>query len=188
MTTDLPAAIGEFAAALARVASSVREDQLAARTPCEKFSAAELLAHLGEVLPASERAAHKVPQPAAGSAPEPDDPAAIAAAARRVAVAWSDPAAYEDTTEFGPGGMPAAVAAIITLQELAVHGWDLARATGQPFEVGEAAGRAALEAVDQIAGNARVSGAYGPPFDVPATAPAFHRALADSGRNPDWAG
>lgn len=187
MPTDIAPAIAEFATALAQVAASVRDDQFGARTPCEKFTAAELLAHLGWVLPSSERAARKEPQTPADSQ-SPPDPAAVAEAARRVAAAWSDPAAYGGITAFGPGNMPAGLAAVITLQELALHGWDLARATGQAFEASETSGRAALEAVNQLAPNARTNGSYGPPFTTSAPAPAFQQALADSGRDPGWNG
>ena len=34
--------------------------------------------------------------------------------------------------------MPADVAALVALDEVVVHGWDLARATGQPFEADDA--------------------------------------------------
>ncbi|GAA0674303.1 TIGR03086 family metal-binding protein [Kitasatospora atroaurantiaca] len=176
-------AIQEFAAAFAETASAVRTDQLSERTPCDKFSVAELLAHLGEVLPSSERAARKQPQTSAGSVTAPDE---VAQSARRAAAAWGEADAYEGTTEFGPGEMPAEFAAAITLQELALHGWDLARATGRPFTVGDDASKVALAVVEQLADNARANGAYGPAVAVPADASAFHRALALSGRNPGW--
>ncbi|GAA1226768.1 TIGR03086 family metal-binding protein [Kitasatospora nipponensis] len=178
-------AIQEFAAAFAETASAVRAEQLSARTPCEKFTVAELLDHLAGVLPSSERAARKQPQSTAGD-PAPVTPAAVAEYAINVAVAWADPAAYEGLTEFGPGEMPADFAAAITLQELALHGWDLAGATGRRFRVGEDSANTVLAVVEQIAANARATGAYGEPVAVSADASAFDRALAVSGRNPGW--
>ncbi|MEV6107923.1 hypothetical protein AB0M28_24945 [Streptomyces sp. NPDC051940] len=70
---------------------------------------------------------------------------------------------------------------MITLQELALHGWDLARAVGRPYQVSGAAA-AVLAVVEQIAEQARATGGYGPAIAAPAGADAFARALAASGR------
>ncbi|TQK50375.1 uncharacterized protein (TIGR03086 family) [Streptomyces sp. SLBN-118] len=185
----LPTAIRECADAVSATATGIRGDQLGERTPCEKFTVAELLDHLGRTLISSERAARKEPHPAeaAAAAALGMSPASVADSADRVAAAWGDPGAYEGTTEFGPGEMPAGFAATITLEELALHGWDLAMATGRTFAISEEAGQATLGAVEQIAEQGRTNGAFGPPVSVPADAPAFHRALGASGRNPEWA-
>ncbi|MGF1426693.1 TIGR03086 family metal-binding protein [Kitasatospora sp. LaBMicrA B282] len=177
-------AIQEFATAFTDTAAAIRADQLGHRTPCEQFTVAELLGHVGQVLASSERAARKQPQSDAAAGPA--TPAEVAEAARRAAAAWAEPAAYQGTTEFGPGEMPADFAAAVTLQELALHGWDLARATGQPFGAGEEAAKAVLSVVQQLAGTARANGGYGRPVAVPDGAGPFHRALAASGRNPGW--
>lgn len=178
-------AIQKVATAFAETASAVRAEQFSDRTPCEKFTVAELLDHLAGVLPSSERAARKQPQSTAGD-PVPATPAAVAGYAMSAAAAWADPAAYEGLTEFGPGEMPADLAAAITLQELALHGWDLAGATGRRFTVGEDSAKAVLAVVERIAENARATGAYGEPVALSADASAFDRALAASGRNPGW--
>ncbi|WNZ11627.1 TIGR03086 family metal-binding protein [Streptomyces sp. 11x1] len=183
--STLHPAIRECAAAVAATATAVRGDQLGDRTPCEKFTVHELLDHLGTTLMSSARAARKEPQAGEGDALSMS-PAAVAEAAELAASAWVDPAAYEGTTEFGPGEMPAAFAATITLEELALHGWDLARATGQTFSVGEETAEVALGVVEQIADQARANGSFGPPVPVAFDAPAFHRALGASGRNPEW--
>ncbi|MFG2845906.1 TIGR03086 family metal-binding protein [Kitasatospora sp. NPDC048296] len=175
-------AMQEFATAFAHTAAAIRDDQLGHRTPCQSFTVAELLGHVGQVLASSERAARKQPQSAAA----PAAPAEVAETARRAVAAWAEPTAYQGTTEFGPGEMPADFAAAVTLQELALHGWDLARATGQPFGAGENASKAVLAVVEQLAEAARANGGYGPPVAVPAGASAFDRALAASGRNPGW--
>lgn len=123
-------ALTEFATLFARTATAVPAEQLTAATPCADFTVADLFSHLGGVLPDSERAARKLPR-AAEPVAALTEPAAVAACAERAAAAWREPDALADTTEFGPGAMPAAFAAAITLQELALHGWDLARATGR---------------------------------------------------------
>lgn len=186
MSMTITAAIDEFAAALARIASGVRDDQLTATTPCEGFTTAELLDHLTGALGVLERAARKEPQDAPGSAPAAAGRAAVAEAALSVAAAWREPSAQEGTTELRSRTMPAAFVAVLTLQELALHSWDVARATGQPLIVGDDAGRAVLDAVHQVAERARTSGAYGSPVAPPADASSFAQALADSGRDPRW--
>ncbi|TPQ20885.1 TIGR03086 family metal-binding protein [Streptomyces sporangiiformans] len=183
--STLHPAIRECADAVAATVSGIRTEQLGDRTPCEKFTVAELLDHLGGTLSSSARAARKEPQLGEGDAPAMSS-AVVAESAERAAAAWGDPAAYEGTTEFGPGEMPAALAATITLEELALHGWDLARATGRPFGLSEEAAQVVLGAVEQIAEQARATGGYGPPMPVSADAPVFHRALGVSGRNPAW--
>ncbi|MER6126744.1 TIGR03086 family metal-binding protein [Streptomyces sp. NPDC001795] len=182
--STLHPAIRECADAVAATAADIRTEQLGDRTPCEKFTVAELLDHLGRTLSSSSRAARKEPQTDDGVTPA-ISPAAVAESAALVAAAWADPAAYEGATEFGPGEMPAAFAAGITLQELALHGWDLACAIGRPFTLDEETARVTLGVVEQIAEQARATGAYGAPVTVSADAPAFHRALGTSGRNPE---
>jgi uncharacterized protein (TIGR03086 family) len=186
--STLHPAIRECADAVAVMASGIRDDQLDDRTPCEKFTVAELIDHLGGTLMSAARAARKEAQPGESAATPAMTPRALADSAGRASAAWSDPAAYDGTTEFGPGEMPASFAASITLHELALHGWDLARATGRPFDLGEDTGRIALGVVEQIAEQARGNGGYGPPVAVPSDAPAFQQALGASGRNPGWNG
>ncbi|SCD39046.1 TIGR03086 family protein [Streptomyces sp. di188] len=50
-----------------------------------------------------------------------------------LAEAWRDPAAWTGMTRAGGIDMPAEVTAAVALDELVIHGWDLARATGQPY-------------------------------------------------------
>ncbi|MEV7384604.1 MULTISPECIES: TIGR03086 family metal-binding protein [unclassified Streptomyces] len=179
----LRSGIRECADAVTATVAGVRDEQLQEPTPCAKFTVADLVEHLTETLLTAERAARR--EAPSDEAPA-GSPSALVDAVGRTAAAWSDAAAYEGTTKFGEWEMPAVVVASITLQELAVHGWDLARATGRPFSLGEDTGRLVLDAVEQIADQVRGNGGYGPPVAVPADAPAFRRALATSGRDPEW--
>jgi len=178
-------AIRDCSAVLAKTMSGITPGQLGDRTPCEKFTVAELLDHLGQTLSSSARAARKEAQPSEPGAVA-TSPSDVAESAKQVVAAWGDASAYEGTTEFGPGEMPARFAATITVQELALHGWDLATATSQPFALGEGSTKTVLKVVEEIAEQAGASGAYGPPVPMSADASAFHRALAASGRNPEW--
>ncbi|MCD9876409.1 TIGR03086 family metal-binding protein [Streptomyces guryensis] len=186
--STLHPAIRECAEAVAVTASGIRDEQLQDRTPCEKFTVAQLVDHLGGTLLSAARAARKEAQPGEDATALAMTPQELSDAVGRAAAAWADPASYEGTTEFGPGEMPASLAASITLNELALHGWDLARATGRAFDLGPDTARTALGVVEELAGQARANGSYGPPVPLPSDAPAFERALAVSGRNPRWNG
>ncbi|MFE2065378.1 TIGR03086 family metal-binding protein [Streptomyces sp. NPDC059467] len=181
----LRSGIRECADAVTATVAGVRDEQLREPTPCAKYTVADLVDHLNSTLLTAERAARR--QAPSDHAPA-GSPSALVDALGRTADVWSDAAVYEGTAQFGEWEMPAVVVASITLQELAVHGWDLARATGLPFSLGEDTGRLVLDAVEQIAEQVRGNGGYGPPVAVPADTPAFQRALGVSGRDPEWNG
>ncbi len=47
--------------------------------------------------------------------------------------AWARPAAWEGMTRAGGVDLPGQVAGLVALDEVTLHGWDLARATGQDY-------------------------------------------------------
>lgn len=188
------AAIAELSAALADVADAVRPRHLGERTPCSRFSVAGLLGHLAYSLESCERAAHKAAAQDTAHGTAPVAAKDVAAASRRTGAAWQRPEALLGTTEFGlvpgrgrgPERLPAAFAVMVTVQELGLHGWDLARSIGLSFRVSPETGQVLVEAVGAFAARARSSGGYGPALDLSPNAPALLRALAASGRSPSW--
>lgn len=83
--------------------------------------------------------------------------------------------------------MPAEIAALVAADELLIHGWDLARATGQPHAGGPAVTEAVYAFLRQAAEEPdRGGGLFGPPAPVPSGAPPLHRAVGLSGRDPGW--
>ena len=91
-------------------------------------------------------------------------------------------------TQAGGQDLPGAMAGRIALDELVVHGWDIARAIGQPFDCDVAT----LGEVESTVTNVRdgndgdVPGLFGPVVPVAATAPALARVLGLTGRDPAW--
>ena len=86
-------------------------------------------------------AARHEPVPGGDQPPEPDaarlDPAfreSIPAALTALADAWEDPAAWTGTTKVGGVDLPRQVAGLVVLDEVVVHGWDLAAALDRPYE------------------------------------------------------
>jgi uncharacterized protein (TIGR03086 family) len=78
---------------------------------------------------------------------------------------------------------------IVALDELVMHGWDLAKGTGQSFSCDPASARAVLAFAADTAKpeNAKMrDGLFGPVVDVPTDAPDLDRALGFAGRDPAW--
>ncbi|WP_107074580.1 hypothetical protein [Micromonospora sp. MH33] len=72
------------------------------------------------------------------------------------------------------------------LNELVVHGWDLASATGQPYAVDHQTAEAVHRLVSQQASSAGTPGLFGPSMTLPADAPLLDRVLGLTGRDPGW--
>jgi len=187
------------AQAVAHLLDSVTDDQLAGPTPCTQMSVATLLDHLMGLTLAFTWAAGKIRPPADGPAPRPGLAAAdnldpdwrseLPKRLTELVEAWREPSAWTGQAEAGGVTMPAEVAAAVALDEIVLHGWDLARATGQPYTCDPASTAVVLEFVTRAAdaepGQLR-DGLFGPPVEVPADASAFDRALGLAGRDPGW--
>lgn len=133
--------LGPATATLAALVRSVGDDQLGGRTPCTEYSVGELVDHVGGLAVAFTGAARRVPVPGAeqggtgdASRLEPGWRDRVAADLAELAQAWRDPAAYDGIASAGGVEMPGDVAAAVALNEVVVHGWDLASALGRPFE------------------------------------------------------
>ena len=84
--------------------------------------------------------------------------------------------------------MPGELALGMILWEYQMHGWDLARATGQAFAPPPAAAAESLGfAPNMLTEDYQGEGkAFAPAVDVPASAPPLDRLLGLSGRDPAW--
>ena len=176
---------------LAMVVRNVRDDQLQDPTPCADMSVAALLDHIDGLSVAFTAAARKERPPGDGT-PSADGSRLtegwrdrIAAQLDDLGEAWRDPAAFEGVAMAGPVEMPADQVALVAIDEVTVHGWDLARATGQEYRPDPAAVEACLGWVSAFDGPTDGS-LFGPPVDVPADAPALDRLLGGTGRDPAW--
>jgi uncharacterized protein (TIGR03086 family) len=185
--------LGPQAAEVARVVDGVRDDQLTDPTPCEGTSVAGLLDHFLGLTLAFRMGAEKAPL-GGGASANADHLAAdwrtrLPEQLDALVTAWRDPAAWEGFTEVGGVQMPAAAMGVVALNEVLVHGWDLAVATGQPYRADPAAAERCLAfAGDFAAGMPEArNGIYGPVVPVPDDAPVFDRLLGHTGRDPGWA-
>ncbi|WP_328536038.1 TIGR03086 family metal-binding protein [Streptomyces sp. NBC_00344] len=181
----------ECAAEAARVAGGVTSGQLSGPTPCGQWDTRTLVNHW--VLYTSHGLEHRARRrPLTGEltdrdfAAEPDWAARYAARLDRAVGAWSDPAVWEGEIDLGAGSMPAAGIAAMITKEMAVHGWDVAKATGQEIRVPDATGTLILGVVEEYAEIYRQYEGFADPVELSGPSTDFERALALSGRDPRW--
>jgi uncharacterized protein (TIGR03086 family) len=179
---------------VARLAEGVTEEQLGGPTPCPAYAVRNLLGHLTGLAAAFRDAARKDLGVTTDTAPEASVPDVgpgwreeLPKVLDELAEAWRDPAAWTGTTRAGGVDLPGEVAGAVVTDELVIHGWDLARATGQDYEPDPAALRAThafvTAAAEEPAGE---GGIFGPAVPVPTDAPLLDRAVGLSGRDPGW--
>lgn len=178
---------------LLSVAGGVTDAQLTARTPCEARTVGQLLGHLVGLTVAFRAAADKELGPLTDTAPDddgwPEAPPgwrdALAHQVPALVSAWRDPAAWEGMTRAGGVDLPGEVGGLVALDEIVLHGWDLARATGQSYDCDDATAEVCMQFVGGF-DEGGTPGLFGPSVAVPDDAPAFERVLARSGRDPQW--
>jgi len=170
---------------------SLADDQLVRATPCVTLCVGDLVDHLGAFAVAFVGAAHKdgggssPPPPADGANLEQGWRERIGRDLAALADAWRDPQAWEGVTVAGGVELPAEVIGVIALDELVVHGWDLAVATGQAYEPEAGDVDAALALVASFDAP-RDGELFGPVVPVADGAPPLDRLLGLTGRDPAW--
>lgn len=188
--------LGPQTLTVARLAGFVTDEQLSAGTPCTGPAVRNLLGHLLHLCVAFRDAARRDPRYDDGHHPErpvPDigpgrreEPAAVL---DELADARRDPDAWTGMTRAGGVDLPGDVAGAVVVEELVVHGWDLAHAVGRPCAPDPAALDTALDTTHGFllaaAGDPHRGGAiFGPVVPVPAKAALLDRAVGLSGRDP----
>ncbi|OIJ86618.1 TIGR03086 family metal-binding protein [Streptomyces colonosanans] len=179
---------------VARLAAGVGDEQLTDPTPCSRYTARNLLGHLLGLAAVFRDAGRKdlgVTSDISPDAVTPDIGPGWREELPRVldelVEAWRDPAAWTGETRAGGVTLPGAVAGAVVANELVVHGWDLARATGREYEPDPAALEASYGLLLAAADDSnRADGPFGPVVPVPADAPLLDRVIGLSGRDPGW--
>jgi uncharacterized protein (TIGR03086 family) len=187
MTTKTSELLAAAAPRTVAVVRAVSDDQLSRPTPCPDYSVRDLLNHLYDVVVNFQ--AHAARQEVDWSAKTDHLTEGwrdrFAAEADRLIEAWADPAALEGDS---PGmGLPQGTVGEMALIDLVVHGWDLARATGQPFDVAPEVLAATHGFMDRMSETGRQMGAFGAPVPTTGAATELDRLLGRTGRDPEWA-
>jgi uncharacterized protein (TIGR03086 family) len=201
--THLDAAINETG----RIIAAITPDQLHGPTPCDEFDVERLLGHLTMALQRTAAAGRgEAPDTwPTGPTPCPDgDWAALwSATADEAREGWADASKLERPTTLPWGTFPGAKALGVYTSEVVVHGWDLARATGQTPDFDDATvdgGFAAFrpqmpaEGRQQVLDGIAAMFPEGVEVDLPfalakpvaSDAPLLDQLVAWAGRDPAW--
>ncbi|WP_235735231.1 TIGR03086 family metal-binding protein [Nocardioides alcanivorans] len=178
--------LGPATEEMKRLVSGVQEAQLGEVTPCSDWTVADLLAHVHQFATVFTDNAHKQPS----APPEslvPDWRVEIPRQLDALARAWAAEEAWHGRVSAGGIDMDAADNAVVAVEELTVHGWDLASATGQVLRVGPDQ----LDVIDRFldlfaSGLPAGQGPFGPVVAVQADASRLDLTLAQTGRDPSW--
>jgi uncharacterized protein (TIGR03086 family) len=188
-----PLDFGPQTQVIARLAEAVTDDQLENATPCPEYAVRNMLGHLLGLATAFRDAARKdlgatTDTPPTDSVPDigPGRREELPKVLDELAEAWRDLAAWTGMTRAGGVDLPAEIAAAVAVDELVIHGWDLARGTGQPYDPDPAALRASYDFLHASAEDPSRDAIFGPIVPVPEDASLLDRALGLSGRNPGW--
>lgn len=181
---------------LAHLLTDLPDRALGAPTPCPHYTAGDLVDHVGSMALAFRAAAAKDdlgPGPAGPSGDASrlggDWRTRIPRDLMALAAAWREPAAWTGSTRAGGLELPGEVAGLVALDELVVHGWDLARAGGRDYDPHPPSLEAVLEFVAPFAEPGREAsraGLFGPAVAVPHDAPLLDRVVGLTGRDPAW--
>jgi uncharacterized protein (TIGR03086 family) len=180
------------AARMADLIRAIPDDLLDSPTPCAAYALGDLLDHVSALTVGLTAAAIKTTHPGGPRAPAGDAsrlggdwrtriPQELAA----LTEAWRDPMARRGMIKTGGIEMPGEVAARVTLEELVIHGWDVARTSGQPYDCDETALEAVVGFFSLFTQEMRAN-AYSAPLAVPDDVRLLDSVVALSGRDPAW--
>ena len=190
-TKNLSAEMAAAAAEAVRVVGNVPQNALDTPTPCGDWDLRTLLNHtILWTSYSAERRAHG--ESVAEDLMNKDftaDPGFREDYAKQISkavTAWSAPQAWEGDLNVMGDATPAADVGAMLLMETALHGWDVARATGQEFRTDEQTAKALEDIVQAQAELFRKYQGFADAVEPSRNAKAFERALTLSGRDPNW--
>jgi uncharacterized protein (TIGR03086 family) len=172
---------------LTRLMANLSAEQLVAPCPCSEWDVRAMLNHtLGAAWMFTLVNQGQAVGPEDAGDVLGDDPAKAAGETAEANVgSWRGPDALEGERTYPFGTFPASAALMVNVGEIALHAWDLARATGQDETIDPEVVSAIDDFYRAIPLDAyRAYGAFGPEVSVPDAASAQDRLLAYTGRRP----
>lgn len=186
-----PDRVAQLAAAIdvvAPIVAAVRQDQLDLPSPCTEWTVRQVIEHL---VAANEGLLALLTGGEPRATDLGDDPgAAFADSAARMLAAARTPGALDRMLAMPFGPVPATMAVGFRFGDLLNHGWDVARATGQPTDFAPELNEAALAMVRQTMASydRSTSPVFKAETPAPAGASAADRLAAFLGRPAEWLG
>lgn len=188
--------LGPAVRRLADLVATVKDDALDRPTPCPAYTLGDLIEHVGGLALAFTAAGRKE-RSAYNEMNGSGDAARLGADWREriprdltaLAQAWAEPEAWTGMTRIAGDDTPAAVVGLVLADELAVHGWDVARASGQAYACEPEILEAALKFLQMFASPDAPAGpevAFGPARVLLEEAPLLDRVVGMAGRDPGW--
>ena len=185
----MAAAAAEAARVVAGAAKAANTETLDQTTPCTDWDLRTLLNHM--ILWTSYSAERRAYGESVAEelmskdfTAEPGYAQAYQAQITKAVDAWSKPEAWAGDRNVMGSATPAADIAAMLIVEMVLHGWDIAKATGQDYRCDDAVAQAVLETVQAQGELFRQYQGFAAIVPVPDDATAFDRALALSGRDP----
>ncbi len=170
-----------------KLIEGVRDHQWKLPTPCAEWSVGDLVRHLitGNHLFARALLGVSSSTEPAGATLRPDQwGAAYRESATALLAAFGSPGVLERVVTVPFGAVPGVVALHLRVVEALVHGWDLARATGQSTRCDEELAEQELEFTrSKLADVPPDRSPFDPPQRVAEDAPALDRLAARLGRD-----
>ncbi|TQN32797.1 uncharacterized protein (TIGR03086 family) [Haloactinospora alba] len=161
-------------------------------TPCAEWDLSQLLSHMINTLDVSSRGLS-----GADATPEEMDPQrtaavgidgtpaeALARTAARARPVFSDPGLWNRTVNAPMPGLPAGVAASLLATDLAVHSWDIARASGQDASLPDDLAQDLYEFCSGAITPEVREGVFAAEVEAPSDATPSDRLVAFLGRRP----
>ncbi len=161
------------------IIGGVQSSQLGDSTPCSEWNVQALMDHIvggtGMLWASLAGAAPETPQ---GSSPA----AAFDAATAKALDAAKAPGALEKTVQSPAGDMPGGQLLGVLFMDTLVHGWDLAKATGQSTDMPADLAETCYAMFGPMADEWRKTGVFGPRVEVANDASTQVKLLGALGR------
>jgi uncharacterized protein (TIGR03086 family) len=171
------------------VLTSVVDEQLTSPTPCTEYTVGDLIDHVDLVSRGFAAIARNEVAEQAGTEPSAAHlghgwQGSVAKHVQALGEAWADPASWQGKSGGAGLELPNEVWGKIAFTEIVVHGWDIAKAIGQPFDLPEETVQACFDHVAEFLPNAPIKSLWASAVEVPVDAPLLDRVVAITGRNP----
>jgi uncharacterized protein (TIGR03086 family) len=163
---------------------AVSDDEWSAPSPCEGWTARDVVAHCATNLRALRDSVTGGDFFTTFGNPIEGDVASAWRDANQTVKATLEDIGVSDTATVGGNAVPLIAVVDGLMRDFVIHSWDLARAVGGDESLPDDLVASATDAMAMVGDDQRVPGLYGKKVDVPTTASPQDQLIALSGRRP----